>query len=104
MLVTHLRIKDADVFTIYNGLPDLLLRRERVKTGLVITMVARFDVQKDHATLFRALSTLLHLEWELRLSGLGATAPVGQVARPGMRVVFADLVHEPVFRRAVPAC
>ena len=52
LAVTHLRIKDADVSTIYNGLPDLQLRRERVKTGLVITMVARFDVQKDHATLF----------------------------------------------------
>jgi glycosyltransferase involved in cell wall biosynthesis len=70
-----LGIKESDISTIHNGLPDLVLRRERDREPVVITMVARFDVQKDHATLFRALSMLLPLDWEVRLAGSGPLLP-----------------------------
>jgi glycosyltransferase involved in cell wall biosynthesis len=36
-----------------------------------LLMVARFAAQKDHATLFRALATLLELDWRLDLVGSG---------------------------------
>jgi glycosyltransferase involved in cell wall biosynthesis len=59
------------ISTIRNGLPDCKTRGEKGRGPVVITMIARFVRQKDHATLVRALSTLNHLEWELRLAGTG---------------------------------
>ncbi len=71
LAIDHLKIKESDIATIHNCLPDLPLSREHKQDRVVITMIARFDVQKDHATLFRALAGLLHLEWELCLGGSG---------------------------------
>jgi glycosyltransferase involved in cell wall biosynthesis len=59
------------ISTIRNGLPDCETRVEKSRGAVVITMIARFVRQKDHSTLVRALSTLNHLEWELRLAGTG---------------------------------
>lgn len=59
------------ISTIRNGLPDCETRVEKGRGPVVITMIARFVRQKDHSTLVRALSTLNHLEWELRLAGTG---------------------------------
>lgn len=59
------------ISTIHNGLPDCETRLEKVQGPVVITMMARFVRQKDHSTLVRALSTLKHMEWELRLAGTG---------------------------------
>ena len=75
LAIDYLGIKDSHIVTIHNGLPDFQPCRERGQARVTITMIARFDVQKDHATLFRALSTLLHLEWELRLAGAGPLLP-----------------------------
>jgi glycosyltransferase involved in cell wall biosynthesis len=69
--IDHLKIKESRIATIHNCLPDLHLRHKRNQGRVVITMIARFDVQKDHTTLFQALARLLHLEWELRLCGSG---------------------------------
>jgi glycosyltransferase involved in cell wall biosynthesis len=71
LAIDHLRIKESEISTIYNCLPDLQMSHQRRQDRVVITMIARFDVQKDHATLFRALAGLLHLEWELCLGGSG---------------------------------
>lgn len=62
---------ESEVVTIHNCLPDRSVHETRDSRTPVITMVARFDLQKDHATLFRALSTMLDREWELRLAGSG---------------------------------
>src|ERR1017187_1972563 len=59
------------VSTIYNGLPDYGVKVERSEGPVVITMIARFDVQKDHLTLIRALASIDRSEWELRLAGTG---------------------------------
>jgi glycosyltransferase involved in cell wall biosynthesis len=69
--IDHLKIKESHIATIHNCLPDLRLGHKRRQARVVITMIARFDVQKDHGTLLRALATLLHLDWELRLGGIG---------------------------------
>jgi len=60
---------------IHNGLPwrDVISSRaEGVGSEpLRLLMVARFQPQKDHDTLFRALSELRHLPWILNLVGDG---------------------------------
>jgi glycosyltransferase involved in cell wall biosynthesis len=71
----HLQIKESHIATIHNCLPDLPVRLKRDQNRVVITMLARFDVQKDHATLLQALGRLLHLAWELWLCGSGPLLP-----------------------------
>jgi glycosyltransferase involved in cell wall biosynthesis len=71
-----LAIDEARVTTIHNGLPDCVATRQPMeRKPIVLTMVARFDVQKDHATLLEALSALRHLDWTLRLAGSGPLLP-----------------------------
>jgi glycosyltransferase involved in cell wall biosynthesis len=69
--VEHLRLQEGQIATIHNGLPDYIPHRRLDRSRLCITMVARFEEQKDHATLLQALSTLAHLDWELKLAGTG---------------------------------
>ena len=63
------------VATIHNGIPDHAPTPHLLRSPIVITMVARFDLQKDHATLFKALAQLSQLDWELRLAGSGPLLP-----------------------------
>jgi glycosyltransferase involved in cell wall biosynthesis len=71
LALAHLRMDTARISVIHNGIPDCTSER-RVADGPVrLTMVARFDHQKDHYTLLRALSGLNQLSWELRLAGSG---------------------------------
>jgi glycosyltransferase involved in cell wall biosynthesis len=68
------RIADADrMVTVHNGMPDISerLRADPSRTPARLVMVARFGVQKDHPTLFRALARLLDHAWELDLIGDG---------------------------------
>ena len=69
--INYLKIQESAIATIHNCLPDLCLTQKPDPNRVVITMIARFDLQKDHATLFRALATLVDLEWELQLCGAG---------------------------------
>lgn len=59
--------------TIHNGMidatPEKMAQPEREPLRMI--MVARFEPQKDHATLFRALEKLSHLDWHLDLVGSG---------------------------------
>jgi len=61
--------------TIYNGMPELdssrLKSTSSLRTVPTLVMVARFESQKDHATLIDALSLLKDLDWRLELVGDG---------------------------------
>lgn len=73
-----LPIPPHTIATIHNGLPDRTPSPRKQQSPIVITMVARFDLQKDHATLFKALSTITDLDWELRLAGSGPLLPAAK--------------------------
>ncbi|HEY3012801.1 MAG TPA: glycosyltransferase family 4 protein [Gemmatimonadales bacterium] len=66
-------IAEDRAVTVHNGMPDIpvSLRADprRIPVGLV--MVARFEPQKDHRTLLRALGGLKEFRWELDLIGDG---------------------------------
>jgi len=73
-LALDARITTPDrIVAVYNGIPDvapeLWARPERSPPRLI--MVARFEPQKDHPTLLRALAGLRELAWELDLVGEG---------------------------------
>jgi glycosyltransferase involved in cell wall biosynthesis len=59
--------------TVHNGMPDVppALRADPARTPVRLVMIARFEPQKDHATLLRALAGLLDHTWELDLVGDG---------------------------------
>jgi len=63
--------------TIHNGMPDVpeTLRADAGTAPVRLAMIARFEPQKDHATLFRALAELKSLEWDLDLIGDGPLLP-----------------------------
>lgn len=65
---------------IHNGVPDLAgdRRAEPWRARPRIVMVARFEPQKDHATLLEALSGLGHLDWELEFIGGGPLEAAGR--------------------------
>jgi len=61
------------ITTIHYGIPAIAdaLHAQPERDPPRIVMIARFDVQKDHETLFRALANLQALEWTLELLGDG---------------------------------
>lgn len=65
------------VVTIHNGMPDVppMLRANPSRSPVRLTMVARFEPQKDHTTLLRALAGLTHEPWRLDLIGDGPLLP-----------------------------
>ena len=65
--------KDAQHTVIHNGVLDITvsLRASPSRTPPRLIMVARFEDQKDHNTLFAALVQLLDLEWSIDLIGRG---------------------------------
>lgn len=63
------------VVVVHNGVPDVP-QGHRARPAVHpprLIMVARFEPQKDHMTLLRALAGLRDLEWELELVGNGPT-------------------------------
>lgn len=82
------------VTTIHNGMPlvPLVHRAPDPTRPVRIGMVARFDVQKDHATLLRALARVGHKDWRLHLIGGGdRSAAIGLASTLGLlhRIEFA---------------
>jgi glycosyltransferase involved in cell wall biosynthesis len=63
--------------TIHNGMPDIPpeLRARAGASPVRLAMIARFEPQKDHATLFRALAEIRDLDWSIDLIGDGAQLP-----------------------------
>jgi glycosyltransferase involved in cell wall biosynthesis len=61
------------VATVHNGIPDVPAQRRASpdRNPARIVMVARFEPQKDHATLLHSLAGLLGQPWELDLVGEG---------------------------------
>ncbi len=81
-LALEARISSPDrIVTVRNGMPDVApsLRADAGRTPPTIVMVARFEPQKDHATLIRALGGLRELAWRVDLIGEG----------PGMTAIRA---------------
>lgn len=80
-------------FTIHNGVPDVdpECRAEPRRQPARLLVVARFEPQKDHALLVRALAGLAGTDWELELVGDGPMrrACEAQVAAAGL----ADRIH-----------
>ena len=72
--------------TVHNGMPDIAssLRAEPGRTPPRMIMIGRFEPQKDHATLLRALAELQAHAWELDLVGDG-------LLRPEMEALAASL-------------
>ena len=71
-LDAHIVTEDR-VVTVHNGMPDIppQLRADPGRTPARLVMVARFEPQKDHPTLLRALAGLQDLAWEVDLIGDG---------------------------------
>jgi len=63
----------ARLVTVHNGMPDVPagLRADPMQLPVRLVMVARFQPQKDHPTLLRALAGLADRPWELDLIGDG---------------------------------
>jgi glycosyltransferase involved in cell wall biosynthesis len=73
-LALDARIAAPDrVVTVHNGMPDIpaRLHADPGRAPARLVMVARFEPQKDHATLLRALAGLQDSAWELDLIGDG---------------------------------
>jgi len=73
------------ITTIHNGMPLLPAVRRDLRNldaarPIRIGMVARFDSQKDHATLLRALARLRGKSWRLQLIGGGDASRVAHIA------------------------
>jgi glycosyltransferase involved in cell wall biosynthesis len=74
------RLAPADrVVTVYNGMPDIDARlvADPGRSPVRLVMVARFEAQKDHPTLFRALAGIQE-PWQLDLIGDGPLLPEAQ--------------------------
>ena len=67
----------ARLVTVHNGMPDIppSMMADPGAAPVRLAMIARFERQKDHATLFRALAELRGLAWTLDLIGDGALMP-----------------------------
>jgi glycosyltransferase involved in cell wall biosynthesis len=66
-------VAEHRVVTVHNGMPDTTpdLRADPGRSPPRLVMVARFEPQKDHFTLIRALGELRNHPWELDLIGDG---------------------------------
>lgn len=74
---------EGRLIVIHNGMPDVSpsLRAKPGYNPPRLLMVARFEPQKDHATLFKALQQLHEFDWEIDLVGSGSLgSEVGEMA------------------------
>lgn len=106
-LARRTRIASAErLVVIHNGMPDIpaSLRATPDRQPARLVMVARFENQKDHATLFNALASVAHLPWSLELIGDGPDMATWErrIAAEswGSRVKFAGLRHDVAERLA----
>jgi glycosyltransferase involved in cell wall biosynthesis len=93
-LALEARVADESrLVTVHNGVADVPadLRANPARNPPRLVMIARFDPQKDHATLLHALAGLQDQDWELELIGDGQLRRRSErlVARLGM----GDRVH-----------
>jgi glycosyltransferase involved in cell wall biosynthesis len=75
-------ISTDKTFLVHNGIPDCSERSDAGRRELNVLMVARFQEQKDHVTLIRALAMLGAYPWRLQLVGSGPLmSPTREFAR-----------------------
>jgi glycosyltransferase involved in cell wall biosynthesis len=74
LATAHLRMDDRRVTVIHNGIPDRTPSPRNPNGPVRLTMVARFDHQKDH-TFLKGLSELVEFDWEVTLAGTGPLLP-----------------------------
>jgi glycosyltransferase involved in cell wall biosynthesis len=81
------------VVTVHNGMPDVppALRAKPGELPPRLIMVARFEPQKDHVTLLRALGGIRDSRWELDLIGDGPLR--SQAERLADELGIKDQVH-----------
>ena len=81
------------IVTIHNGMPDVGpgLRADPSRSPVRLAMVARFEPQKDHATLLHALAGLPDEPWHLDLIGDGALLP--EAKELSRRLGLADRIQ-----------
>jgi glycosyltransferase involved in cell wall biosynthesis len=73
LAVKHRVASARKIVAVHNGMPDVApaLRADARRCPPHMVMVARFEEQKDHATLLRALGRLTAMPWTLELIGDG---------------------------------
>ena len=71
---------ENQLVTVHNGMPDIdeRFRADPSRSPARMAMVARFEPQKDHTTLLRALAGLTQEPWHLDLIGDGPLLPEAQ--------------------------
>jgi glycosyltransferase involved in cell wall biosynthesis len=81
------------VVTIHNGMPDIgpELRADPSRSPPRLAMIARFEPQKDHPTLFHALAGLRQEPWRLDLIGDGPLLP--EAKELGRRLGLAERIQ-----------
>lgn len=82
LALARLSLSPGKVVTVHNGMPDIdpSLWADPGRSPVRLTMIARFEPQKDHSTLLDALAQLTHLPWTLDLVGDGPLLPKVQAA------------------------
>lgn len=97
---------ETKMIPIHNGMPDvpseLLAQPESEPPHMI--MVARFEEQKDHATLLAALAQLKQFSWTLELIGDGPLRPAVERLAEGLgirnRIEFVGAVDDVAERLA----
>lgn len=91
-------VPSSKITAIHNGMPDRPFKDHAVTEGPTrLLMVARIGPQKDHATLFKALSSLMDLSWTLDLIGGGDDTELRNLAidcKIDERVTFHGERHD----------
>jgi len=77
LALSHRLASPDKVVTVHNGMPDIppAQRASPGRSPVRLAMIARFEPQKDHRTLFRALAGLKDQPWQLDLIGDGPLLP-----------------------------
>ena len=80
LALSHRLASPDRVVTVHNGMPDIPpgLHADPGRSPVRLVMTARFEPQKDHQTLFRALAGLREQQWQLDLIGDGPLLPEAQ--------------------------
>jgi glycosyltransferase involved in cell wall biosynthesis len=86
-------VSSDKLVTIHNGMPDVgpELRADPSRSPVRLVMIARFEPQKDHPTLFHALAGLMHQPWRLDLIGDGPLMP--EAKELSRRLGLADRIQ-----------
>ncbi|ADN02508.1 glycosyltransferase family 4 protein [Spirochaeta thermophila] len=95
--------RSSQLIAIHNGMPDVSVEHH-AKPELQpprMVMLARFEPQKDHKTLFLALSKLRHMEWHMECVGDGPL--LEETKKLAYRLGLEERISFPGFRGDIEA-